>query len=215
MDAATLSNRIYKGYGKAATRIGYMTDVYRPYNQFNPLALGNKITSINASFNAESMAYNRPNKYAHPTWFGVFDGTQTKVGDYLTNAQDGTFYVAAMQQALPILLVQTNRTINVLRPQQQTGVGAVSYNGDTVATETAIMTGWPASVLIGTKGEKSQVSLPGDTRSPWWAILMPAIAGVAIRHGDILTDDLNRRYVCASVELTDLGYRMTAEQSVA
>lgn len=215
MDAATLQQKIYQGYAKAALRIGYMTDVYRPVNAFNPLSLGNKITSINASFNAESMTYNRPNKYAHPTWFGVFDGSKTKVGDILTNAQDGTYYVAAQQTALPILLVQTNRTINVLRPQQQTGVGAVNYNGDTVATETQIMTGWPASVLIGTKGEKSQVSLPGDTRSPWWAILMPAVPGVNIRHGDILTDDLNRRYVCASVELTDLGYRMTAEQSVA
>lgn len=214
MDAATLSNRIYKGYGKAATRIGYLTDIYRPVNAFNPLQYGNKIASINASFNAETMLYNRPNKYNHPTWFGVFDGTQTKVGDYLTNPQDGTFFVAAMQQALPILMVQTNRTINVLRPQQQTGVGAVGYNADTVATETQIMTGWPASVLLSHKGEISQGKLPGDTRSPWWVVLMPAVPGVIVRHGDIMSDDLNRRYVCASVELTDLGYRIIAEQSV-
>lgn len=215
MDAATLQTKIYSGYGKAASRIGYITDVYRATTSDSPTATGNKIASIYASFNAEDMTYKNPNKYGHPTWFGVFDGTLAKVGDILTNPQDGTFFIAAMQQALPILLVQTNRTVSVLRPMQQTGIGAAGYNGDTVATETALMTGWPASVLMGTKGEKSMVNLPGDTRSPWWSILMPAVAGVQIRTSDILTDDLNRRYIVSTAELTDLGWRMTAEQVVA
>lgn len=215
MDAATLQSKIYQGYGKAALRLGYMTSAYRGLTAFNPVSVGNLIASLNASFNSESMVYSRPNKYGHPTWFGVFDGTLVKVGDILTNAQDGTFFVAAMQQALPILVVQTNRTLSVLRPLQQTGVGAAAYNGDTVATETALMTGWPASVLLGTKGGRSVANLPGDTSAPWWAILMPAVAGVQIRTSDIITDDLSRRYIVSSAELTDLGWRITAEQVVA
>lgn len=212
MDAATLQNRIYKGYAKAASRIGYTTDVYRPVSAANPLAYGNKIASIPVSFNAEDMTYSRPNKYAKPTWYALLDGTLVKVGDYLQNNNDGTFFIAAMQQALPVLVVSTNRTINVLRAMQQTATGAVGYNGDTVATETALMTAWPASVLIGTKGEKNAVGLPGDSRQPWWAILLPAVASVVIRPYDIITDELSRRYIVSSAELTGLGWRLTAEQ---
>ena len=160
------------------------------------------------------MKYGKPNKYGHPTWFGLFDGALTKPGDYLTNASDGTFFIAAQQQALPILLVQCNRTINVLRPQQQAGVGALGYGGDTAANETTLMTAWPASVLQGTKGEKGDAILPGDVRSPWWAILLPAYPGVTLRAADIITDELSRRYVISSAELSDLGWRITAMQAV-
>ena len=213
MDAATLQARIYAGYAKAALRIGYSADQYRPASANNPLSVGNKLRSLPVSFNAEDMTYSKPNKYGKATWYGLFDGTLTQVGDYLVNEQDGTFFIAAQQTALPILLVNCNRTINVLRPQQQTGLGAVGYGGDTDANETALMTAWPASVLQGTKGEKGEVSLPGDTRSPWWAILLPAVAGVTLRTSDIVTDDLSRRYVISSAELTDLGWRITAQQA--
>ena len=212
MDAATLQNRIYKGYAKAATRIGYNTDIHRPKSASNPMASVNKLRAIPVSFNVEDMKYSKPNKYAHPTWYGVYDGTQTQVGDYLTNPQDGTFYVAAQQQALPILLVECNRTINILRPQQETGIGAQGYGGDTDANETALMTAWPASVLQGSKGDKIEMALPGDTRSPAWAILMPYYTGIILRSADIITDDLARRYVISSAELTDLGWRIQAMQ---
>lgn len=212
MDAATLQSRIYSGYAKAASRVGFSADQYRPTSASNPIAAGNKLRSLPASFNAEDMAYGKPNKYGKATWYGLFDGSLTQVGDYLVNTQDGTFFIAAQQTALPILLVNCNRTINVLRPQQQTGVGAVGYGGNTDATETALMTAWPASVLQGTKGEKGDVSLPGDVRNPWWAILLPHYAGVTLRSADIVTDDLARRYVISSAELTDLGWRLTAMQ---
>jgi hypothetical protein len=213
MDAATLQARIYAGYAKAAQRIGYTTSLYRPTAAANPVGVGTLVQTMPASFNPEDMGYSKPNKYGHPTWYGVFDGRLTKVGDYLINANDGTFFVAAQQQALPILLVQCNRTLNVIRPQQQAGVGALGYGGDTAANETTLMTAWPASVLQGPKGEKSEVGLPGDVKQPWWAVLMPAWAGVTIRGGDILADDLGRRYVVSSAELTDLGWRMTAMQA--
>jgi hypothetical protein len=213
MDAAKLESKIYAGYAKAAQRIGYTVDLYRPSSPINPLAQLNRLRSFPASFNAEDMTYKRPNKYAKPTWFGVFDGRLAQVGDYLVGEHDGTFFVAAMQTALPILLVQCNRTINVLRPQQQTGVGAAGYGGDTDAGETELLHQWPASVLQGTKGEKNDAQLPGDTRSPWWAVLLPNYPGVTLRSADLITDDLARRYVISSAELTDLGWRITAMQA--
>ncbi len=210
MNAATLQSKIYAGYGKAALRLGYTTDLYRPSSPDFPLS--NKITSLPVSFNSQDMRYSKPNKYGPSPWFGVFDGTIARVGDYLTNTHDGTFFIAAMQQALPILVVQTNRIINILRPQQQTGVGALGYGGDTAANETALMSGWPASVLQGTKGGKGGANLPGDTQNPWWAILLPVFPGVILRSGDLITDDLQRRYAISSAELSDLGWRLTAAQ---
>lgn len=211
MDAAKLQSKVYKGYAQASKRIGPAYNLFRPTSAINPFSNG-PITTLNASFNAEDMTYGRPNKYGKPTWFCLVDGSQTQVGDYLSNATQ-TFFIAAMQPILPILAVDCNRTINVLRPQQQAGFGAQPYGGDTAAGETSLMTGWPASVLQGTKGEKNEVNLPGDVRNPWWQILLPSFTGVVIETSDIVTDDLSRRYVVSSAELTDLGWRITAQSA--
>lgn len=211
MDATKLQSKVYKGYAQAAKRIGPAFNLFRPTNPLNPFANG-PVTTLNASFNAEDMTYSRPNKYGKPTWYCLVDGSQVQVGDYLSNASQ-TFFIAAMQPILPILAVDCNRTINVLRPAQQTGAGVRGYGGNTAATETPMMTGWPASVLQGTKGEKNEVNLPGDVRNPWWQILFPSFPGVTLHSADIVTDDLSRRYVISSAELTDLGWRCTAMQA--
>ncbi|HEX8894464.1 MAG TPA: hypothetical protein VF783_14130 [Terriglobales bacterium] len=211
MDSATLQNRIWKGYGKAALRIGPAFNQFRPNSATNPFGSG-PIATLNASFNAEDMTYGKPSKYGKPMWYCLVDGTQTQVGDYLSNT-DKTYYIAAMQQTLPILAVECNRTINVVQAAQQPTVGAVGYGGDTAAGEILLMKQWPASILQGTKGEKGDVNLPGDVRNPWWIVLLPAYPGVTIRSAHIITDDLSRRYVISSAELTDLGWRCTAMQA--
>jgi len=211
MDYAKLQARINKGYGLAAKRIGPPNTVYRATAA--TAAMGETVTVLSASFNAEDMTYSRPNKYGKPTWYGVFDGTLVHVGDYLVGEQ-GTFFVAQMQLTLPILLVQCNRTINFLRAPAASGVGALGYGGITADNEHALMSGWPASVLQGTKGEKGDAILPGDTKTPWWNILVPAYPGVVLRSSDIVTDDLDRRYTISSAELTDAGWRLTAMQAV-
>ena len=212
MDGVTLQKRVYRGYAIAAPRIGIAHDLYRPATALNPLATGNKIASLPVSFNAQDMKYGKPNGYGKPLWYAVADGAQTKVGDYL-KGPSGTFFIVAQQPLLPILAVDCNRTIDIKRPQQQTGIGAVGYGGDTDANETLLMQQWPASVLQGTKGEKSGTNLPGDMRSPWWVILLPYI-GVQIKTDDIVTDEKGVRYVTSSTELTDLGWRITAMQAL-
>lgn len=212
MRSALLQTKIYSGYAQAALRIGDQVDQYRPSSASNPLAIGNKLRTMYASFNADDMTYGRPNKYGKPTWYALFDGSLASVGDYLDGPQ-GTFFVAAMQLALPILVVKCDRILTFLRPQQQSGVGAVGYGGNTSSGESVLMQGWPASVLQGTKGDKTETLLPGDVRSPWWAILMPAYSGVILKTADIVTDELNRRYVISSAELTDAGWRITAMQA--
>ena len=211
MDAYKLQAKIYSGYGKAAQRIGPINTVYRATGALDPL--GQTVTTLYASYNAEDMKYGRPNKYGKPTWFGVFDGTLVKVGDYLTGPQ-GTFFVAAMQLTLPILMVECNSTLNFYRAPAKTGGGLQGYGGTTTGNRELLMSGWPASVLQGSKGEKGDAVLPGDTRSPWWTILMPYSNGIMLRTSDIGTDNHGRQYIISSAELTDAGWRITAMQAV-
>jgi hypothetical protein len=211
MDGNRIQALVYKGYAISAGKIGL------PYAQYRPVSADltnwSPIATLLASFNAEDMKYSKPNKYAKPTWYVLIDGSQTQVGDYLIGP-GGTFFIAAQQAILPILAVGCNRVLSFARPQAQAQVGAVTnYEGNTTALQTPLAAGWPASVLQGTKGEKNEVNLPGDVRNPWWAILLPAIPGVTLRTTDLIEDDLGRRYILSSVELTDLGYRCTAQQA--
>lgn len=211
MQGAQAQAHAYKGYAQVAKRLGNAFSLYRPTSA-DMSAAALLATGFLASLNAEDMTYRRPNKYGKPTWYAVMDGRQTQVGDYLVG-ETGTFFVGAQQPLLPILVIECNRTVNITRPQVQTEFGAVSnYEGTTAANETPLMTGWPASVLQGTKGEKGGVALPGDARDPWWSILLPECAGVILRSGDLFADELGRRYIVSSAELTDLGWRITAQQ---
>ncbi len=213
MDGTTLQGKVYAGYAKAALRVGLSCSHYRPLAATSAvIAVANQLTSLTASFNAEDMTYGRPNKYGKATWYCLADGTQLQVGDYLVQPSGSTFFIAGMQPLLPILVVECNRIVNVYRPQQQPGFGAQGYGGNTVAGQTQTVAQFPASILQGTKGEKSITALPGDVRMPWWAVLMPIIPGATIETDDIITDDLSRRYVVSSAELTDLGWRITAAE---
>lgn len=210
MDGSKLIAKVYKGYGKAAQRIGFVYQQFRATSPTNPLAT-TALQSLPCSFTT-NFTFNQPNKYGQATWLGIFDGTNVEPGDFLVGHQ-GTYFVAAMQDLLPIYCVQCNRTISVLRAGMDSSVGQVGYGGDTPATEQVLMSSWPASVLQGTKGEQNEAKLPGDVRTPWWAILMPAWSGIVLRTSDIITDDIGRRYIVSSAELTDMGWRITAMQA--
>jgi hypothetical protein len=212
MDGNRIQSLVYRGYAISAAKIGL------PYAQYRPTTANgagwSPIATLLASFNAEDMKYSKPNKYGHPTWFVLVDGSKTQVGDYLIGS-GGTFFIAAQQAILPILAVECNRTISLARPQAQSQVGAVTnYEGNTPATQTPLASGWPASIQQGSKGDLGDPSarLPGDIRSPWWAVLVPAIPGVTLRTYDLIADDLGRRYIISSAELTDLGWRIVALQ---
>jgi hypothetical protein len=214
MNAATLQAKINAGYAKAAQRIGYLTNQYRPVSAIsNPIASGNLVQSLNVSFNAQDMAYSKPSGYGKNTWYCVADRSQFQTGDYLVNAQDGTFFVVGLQTLLPTLVVQCNRNVSIYRPSQQNGVGDIGYGAETPENLTQIVSGFPVSILQGSKGDKSLVNLPGDVRSPWWVVLIPTLPGsVYLRSNDVVIDDLGKRYKLSSCEQTDLGWRISATE---
>ena len=213
MDGATLQQRVYYGYAKAANVIGLSFAQYRPATASTAIAAGNLLRSMPASFNAQDMAYGKPNGYGKATWYCVADGRLLQVGDYLTG-NGSTYFIAAMQPLLPMLAVECNRTVTVYRPQQQPGVGALGYGGNTESNQVAIVTAFPASILIGAKAETNAVKLPGDGRSVAQVMLLPPIpGGVQIKNNDIVIDDLANRYIIFGAELTDLGWRCTVMES--
>lgn len=216
MDGALLQERIYRGYGKAAQHIGLPCVHYRPQLALSPATgQGSRLPrTIEASFNAKDMAYGKASDYGKAVWYCLADGNRLKPSDYLARPDGNIFYIAGMQPLLPILAIECNRVVSVLRPMTQRAVGAQPYGGDTVATETALVDQFPASVLVATKSDRSLVNLPGDVRNPAWTVLLPILpGGVALRSEDIVTDDQSRRYVISSAELTDLGWRIGAVQA--
>lgn len=213
MDGATLQSRIYAGYAKAALRLGLSFSQYRPTAATSPMSAPYLLRTMLASFNAQDFKYGRPNGYGKATWYCLADGALLQVGDYLTG-NGSTYFIAAMQPLLPILAVECNRTVTLYRPQQQVGVGAVGYGGNTAANETVLAAGFPASVLQGTKGEHGDTKLPGDVRNPWWSALLPNIpGGIRLRSDDVMVDDQGKRYTLSSTEQTDMGWRITAMEA--
>lgn len=213
MDGTVLQQRVYYGYAKAAAVVGLSFAQYRPASAVNALLDTNLQATIKASFNAQDMKYSKPNPYGKATWYCLADGRLLQVGDYLTG-NGSTYFIAAMQPLLPILAVECNRTVTVYRPQQQAGVGALGYGGNTESNQVAIVTAFPASVLIASRAETNAVKLPGDGRGMAQVMLLPPIPGaVQIKNNDIVIDDLANRYIVFGAELTDLGWRCTVMES--
>ncbi|MBB3175406.1 hypothetical protein FHR90_003261 [Endobacter medicaginis] len=71
-----------------------------------------------------------------------------------------------------------------------------------------VLESWPASVIQGTKGEKSDVGLPSETRSPWFNVMLPS-AGATVLSNDIAYDSAGQRYIVSSVSIEGAVYRLT------
>jgi hypothetical protein len=215
MTPAQIMAKVNKGYAIAAKKVGFPFSQYRPTDPLAPLAT--PLSTLSAAFDTNGR-FNAPNGYGHPTWRGYFDGSRTLPGDYLVEVsptqtgQDARiFFIAAQQPLLPILAVDCNTTVSILRPTSAFSAGAQAgtFSGDKKSSEQPIITGWPASLLQGTKGERPEIPIPGDVRSAWYAVLVPALAGVRILPNDVLTSD-GHRYKVSSIEKTDLGFRLSA-----
>jgi hypothetical protein len=201
---------IAQGRGIAATVLGRTFTIYRPADPLAPM--NNPRGLMKCLFTPQPDAYYRPNLPAQPWWYGEYDTRLMQCGDIAAGAA-GTWFVFAQQQYTAPICVQANRTVSVLLPQTNFADGLNGYGGSTIANETTVLAGWPASILLGTKGERAAMTLPGDTRLPWVAIILPPTLDVIIPHGAIITDEIGRRFTVSGAELTD-GWRITAQQEL-
>lgn len=209
VNAVAIQAKVWKGYFKAAQRLGSSYSQYRASSAVNPIAPQNLVQHIIAAFDDKpNYKFQVPSLYGHPEKYGLFDGTLVDVGDYLVNGT-ATYFVAGMGSLQPIVCMACNVVVDVLRPASNSGFGAQPYGGDDVASEVSILTQWPAWLMAGTKGEKSDVGLVGDVRAPWYQILLPSFPGAIINAFDVINDNLGRRYKVSSTELSSLGWRLT------
>jgi hypothetical protein len=222
MDAQGIQERIYAGYVKAARFLGLDYRIYRPVDAEAPL--GNLIATIKASFTT-GFKYEKPNGYGTPTWTAMLDGSLTKAGDYCVRNGVTTYFIAAQQPLLPILAVECNRRVRLIRMPTESGVGATRYSGQCTAESVDMLgkaglngefgTGWPASILLKGRSESTGTGLPATTKNVGWQILLPVSVPITIQSSDILIDDLGRRYAIHGAELTDLGWRLQAVEEHA
>ena len=212
MDAAHLQDRMRWGLNVAARALGTSTDAYRPADVADPLDPVNRFLRLNAAFSAPDGRFQSPNAYGQALWHGVFDAAYTQPGDYLVQGAL-TWFVAAQQPLLPVLCVQANRIVSISRAAAPASTGVNTYGGVTQATNTSLLTNWPANVLGASGGGRPEADLPSDSSIPYWTVLMPAYGGVVLQPADLMSDDLGRNAVISAAELTALGWRLTVKQA--
>lgn len=217
MEQSHLQDRISWGLNITARHIGRQTDVYRPAGSADPLSPIHRILRIHAGFSAPDGKFIRPSGYGNPIWHGVFDSAYTRPGDFLVQDAD-VWFIAAQQNLLPTLCVQTNRIVSVVRPAAPSSTGLNGYGGISLDTATAVISNYPASVLGDSGAGQPAASLPTDTSVGIWAVLLPTLSeqdgsSVILRPADLMMDDLGRTAVISGAELTDLGWRLTVKQA--
>ena len=213
MDGITIQARVYAGYAKAAQVIGLTYNLYRPISLTAPL--GNLISTLKAALDSTpAYKFKQPNEYGDPTWFALINDATTQAGDYILNAS-GTYFIAGKQFLLPVIVVECNRLARVSRQAPVTSVGAVGYSGSQASQDVDVLGTigalWPASILL--RGRSQSVgSLPAGVKNAGWKILFPPSALPQINAGDMVTDDMGRRFAIEAAELTDLGWRINAQE---
>jgi hypothetical protein len=208
MDGTALQDKISKGMGVAARKLGTPFIVYRPDGATNPLSSRNRVIKLCASFNAEDERFRSVAGFGRPIWWGMFDASYTRPGDYLVGAS-GTYFICAQRPLLPVQCVLTNHVVQILRPATPVSGG---YSGFCVATATHIIAGFPAALI-----EEGARVADGGARSQkfgGWSLLLPNLPA-SPQVGDVVTDDASMHYVVGAAEQSALGWRLMVRQIAA
>lgn len=217
--ADRLQDRVRRGLGRAGRAVGTSCEVYRPTSTSLPLDSANLVMHLHAVFAPPEPNWAKPVGYGQAVWHGLFDAAYTRPGDYLVRYESrdgandgGIWFIAAQQYFLPILCVRASRVVTIVRPAGAQAVGVNGYGGVLADVATTLLRGFPASLLDGGGGGQYQADLPTTTTLGGWKVLLPLVAGLALKTGDRLNDDIGRVGVIAAVELSELGWRLSVRQ---
>lgn len=210
-----LQAKVARGYGIAAKHLGDTCNWYRCSNAGPVLISGNKLGTLPANFTTGT-TYSKNQPPGKNTWIALVDGTRVQQGDYLVDPQGVAWFISNLRGYLPPGAIQCNRVATFKRPVGSTNVGLNGYGGDVESTETLLATQIPCSIMSGSRrGEHTDAKLPEDVSGAWWDVLLPQISGLTLRPFDIIYDELGRRAIISTAELTpENGWRLTAEQQV-
>lgn len=214
MDSSHLEDRIAWGRNRAARRIGQLTDAFRPSDPTNPLSPSNRYLRLHATFSASPGNFEHAPAFGNPFFFGHFDSSYTRVGDYLVQ-DDRTYFIASQESLMPVLCVRTNKTISILRPADSTSAGANPYSARLPMAATPQLTNWPASVLgVSTAGSPAG-GLPSEMPLQQWTILLPHLPNTDIAPSDLVLNTDGRQAVVSAAEYSHMGWRIIARDTAA
>ena len=218
MNGQIVQQYVNKGYAKAAINIGSTYSQYRPASATGPaIASANLVsTTVAAYFDPQvNFPANNPRQYGKAAMKAVIDPTAVQPGDYLVGPER-TYFVASVQDLMPVLVVYANETVSIERSASNANVGSLPYGGERPSLMTPVLGVWPASVLLKSKKEKNPTGLGSDVPQTEMEILLPFASGVSpvIEPADLLTLSTGIRYAIDNVELTDLGYRLRASMVI-
>lgn len=222
MDVLKIQERIYYGYSKCAEKLGSPFTIYRTESPIDPITLANEAGIINASASV-NWEYDKPNTYGNAVWRLLVDGRlgvdpHVQVGDFIVefpgySEVPKTYFIASKQLILPIQGVYCDELVSIVRPSQTDAIGDIGYVGYLKPTSEVIASNFPISVLSQSTAV-DDVKLPTVVKQPVWKVLIPNLSELILRVGDIITDSLNQDFVILSNELTELGWRVSAQQVV-
>lgn len=202
---AIVQRHVNKGYRIAARNLGNLFMHYRPMSNGPVLTNINAIDELMLAFDRDKMfTFASPEEYKSDLYYALLDLTTVNIGDYFYDFDKGTFFAASIEPIKPAMLVRCSHVVNIYRPASNNG-----YGGDTGPIP--ILTQWPCSIFLGPKGERNVSQLPESSRSPWVVIHIPQLIGTTIEYGDVVTDDLDRRYIVSDNHLTALGWYLSCE----
>ena len=208
MDGLTLRDKVSRGMGRAAIKLGTPFSVFRPTGSSQPCSTRNHVINLLAQMSPGGGNSASSGVAKAPLWTGVFDTSYTRPGDYLVGT-DATFFIAFLPDNEPAKMVLTNRLISITR---ETLPGLSGYAGLTESTSSTLLSPWPASLLrssahgsIGTKYLTELSSL---------ILLLPDIP-INPEAGDVITDDLDQTYLVSSAEHSLLGWSVSVRQTSA
>lgn len=215
MDAATIAGKVAAGYGRAATVLGRSVSLYRPNGTGSVVTAANLIQTQLAAFDcARNFSPTSGDAFATRLFYAMADSSAWQIFDHVATEDGETYFVGRLDDIRAPMVVRCDRTLIVKRPSAGTP-GENFYSNNRTASESILLSGWPAALMPETRSEPTNARLPGDARAPM-ALLLMAQAPVQIRFGDILYDDLPTpsRYLVSSAIYSPLGVEITAAQAL-
>jgi hypothetical protein len=114
-----------------------------------------------------------------------------------------------------MLVVMTNSVVALSRPAAPVLAGINPYGAVLLGTMTALIAGFPASLLTGGLGDRTRAGLQDDTRVPGFIAMLPVVPCVQPRVADILTNERAERFVVTAVEPVFGVWRLSLVQAVS
>lgn len=229
MDGARLHGLILRGHAKAARHIGLPHKVYRPTGRRRPIELLGQRADILATFSPRSdFEFKSPSTQKDTTFSIACNDPELQHADYIIGPT-GTHFVSETGHLTAPVCVLCNHSLNLRRMEKNSKFGALPYHGQSSDEEVVIAT-LPGSLMLTSQGGRYESNLPGNPSAPECQILWPDLSKIVgpdgmnvnenpvnqgwkkdeyvIRTGDVVTDDIHRRWGITAAELTSFGWRL-------